>query len=78
MNLVEWFHDDIEHEHHVARAVRAARASPYTGNRPLALALCQKKPHAKALLAAAGVPTPRGIVVEDVAAPRGSWSCGSR
>ena len=36
----------------------------YTGNRPLALSLCQKKPHAKALLAAAGLPVPRGIVVD--------------
>src|SRR4030095_7641873 len=36
----------------------------YTGNRPLALALCQKKPHAKSLLAAAGIPVPRGIVVD--------------
>jgi D-alanine-D-alanine ligase len=41
----------------------------YTGNRPLALSLCQKKPQAKALLAAAGLPVPRGIVV-DLANPR--------
>ena len=41
----------------------------YTGNRPLALALCQKKPHAKALLRAAGLPVPRGILVERGAAP---------
>ena len=61
MNLVEWFHDDLEHETHVARAVRAARPVAYTGNRPLALSLCQKKPHAKALLAAAGLPVPRGM-----------------
>src|SRR5690606_5597572 len=36
----------------------------YTGNRPLALSLCQKKPQAKALLAAHGIPVPRGVVVE--------------
>src|SRR5207249_11571609 len=41
----------------------------YTGNRPLALAVCQKKPHAKALLAAAGLPVPRGILVERAPAP---------
>jgi D-alanine-D-alanine ligase len=39
----------------------------YTGNRPLALSLCQKKPQAKALLSAHGVPTPRGLVVEGAA-----------
>jgi len=63
LNLIEWFHDDLEHETHVPAIFELLNQS-YTGNRPLALSLCQKKPHAKALLAAAGVPVPRGLVVE--------------
>src|SRR5690606_15453495 len=46
MNLVEWFHDDIEHETHVPAIFELLEVA-YTGNRPLALSLCQKKPHAK-------------------------------
>lgn len=68
MNLIEWFHDDLEHETHVPALFELLGIS-YTGNRPLALSLCQKKPHAKALLAAHGLPVPRGIVVESGAAP---------
>jgi len=68
MNLVEWFHDDLEHETHVPALFELIGVS-YTGNRPLALSLCQKKPHAKALLAAAGLPVPRGVVVDRGAAP---------
>ncbi|MBA3819855.1 MAG: hypothetical protein H0X17_13250 [Deltaproteobacteria bacterium] len=63
MNLVEFFRDDPEQEHHVPAVFELLDIS-YTGNRPLALSLCQKKPQAKALLAAAGVPVPRGIVVD--------------
>jgi D-alanine-D-alanine ligase len=63
MNLIEWFHDDIENETFVP-AMFEMLGQSYTGNRPLALALCQKKPHAKALLAANGLPVPRGIVVD--------------
>src|ERR1043165_2924183 len=63
VNLVEWFHDDLEHETHVPAMFELLNQS-YTGNRPLALSLCQKKPQAKALLAAAGLPTPRGIVID--------------
>src|SRR5678816_174169 len=63
MNLIEWFHDDLEHETHVPAIFELINQS-YTGNRPLALSLCQKKPHAKSLLGAAGLPVPRGIVVE--------------
>jgi D-alanine-D-alanine ligase len=66
MNLVEWFHDDIENETFVPATYEMLGQS-YTGNRPLALALCQKKPHAKALLAAAGLPVPRGLLVDLVA-----------
>jgi D-alanine-D-alanine ligase len=68
LNLVEFFHDDIENEMYVP-ALFELLGVAYTGNRPLALSLCQKKPHAKALLAAAGLPVPRGIVVERGAAP---------
>lgn len=63
MNLIEWFHDDLENETYVP-AMFELLNQPYTGNRPLALALCQKKPQAKALLAANGLPVPRGIVVD--------------
>ncbi|HEY1557442.1 MAG TPA: ATP-grasp domain-containing protein [Kofleriaceae bacterium] len=68
LNLVEFFHDDLEHEMHVAALYELVDVA-YTGNRPLSLALCQKKPHAKALLAGAGLPVPRGIVVETGKAP---------
>ena len=68
LNLVEWFHDDIENEMHVA-ALFELLGVAYTGNRPIALSLCQKKPHAKTLLAAHGLPVPRGVVVEKGAAP---------
>jgi D-alanine-D-alanine ligase len=63
MNLIEWFHDDLEHETHVP-AMFELLSQSYTGNRPLSLSLCQKKPQAKALLAAAGLPVPRGLVVD--------------
>ena len=62
LNLVEFFGDDFEHEHHIA-ALYELLGVAYTGNRPTTLSICQKKPHAKALLVAAGVPTPRAIVV---------------
>jgi D-alanine-D-alanine ligase len=68
LNLVEFFHDDLEHEMHVPALFELLGVS-YTGNRPLALALCQKKPHAKALLMAAGLPVPRGFVIEHGTAP---------
>lgn len=67
MNLVEFFHDDAELEHDVP-ALFELLGVEYTGNRPLALSLCQKKPQAKALLAAHNLPVPRGIVVETMAA----------
>jgi D-alanine-D-alanine ligase len=63
MNLVEFYGEDPEHEHHVP-AIFELLGVGYTGNRPIALSLCQKKPQAKALLAAQGIPVPRGIVVE--------------
>jgi len=68
VNLVEWFHDDLENEMFVP-ALFELLGIAYTGNRPLALSLCQKKPHAKALIAAAGLPVPRGILIEQGAAP---------
>lgn len=63
MNLVEFYANDPENEHHVPSMFELLGV-PYTGNGPLALSLCQKKPAAKALMAAQGVPTPRGIVIE--------------
>jgi len=69
VNLIEWFHDDLEHETHVP-ALFELLGIAYTGNRPLALSLCQKKPTAKALIASHGLPVPRGIVVESGSAPK--------
>jgi D-alanine-D-alanine ligase len=66
MNLVEFYRDDPENEHHVP-ALFELLGVGYTGNRPVALSLCQKKPQAKALLAAHGIPVPRGLVVESTA-----------
>jgi len=63
LNLIEWFHDDFEHEHHVP-ALFELIGIEYTGNRPLSLSLCQKKPWAKALLQSVGLPVPRGVVVD--------------
>ena len=63
LNLIEWFHDDVENETFIPALFELMNLA-YTGNRPLALSLCQKKPHAKAMLVAAGLPTPRGIVIE--------------
>src|SRR4029079_4934929 len=69
VNLVEFFHDDPEQEHNVPALFELLNI-PYTGNRPLDLPLCQKKPQAKALLASAGLPTPRGIVIERGPVPK--------
>src|SRR6185369_1336876 len=69
VNLVEFFHDDPEQEHNVPALFELLNI-PYTCNRPLALSLCQKKPQAKALLAACGLPTPRGIVIDALPVPR--------
>ncbi len=65
MNLVEFFRDDAENEHYVP-AVFELLGIEYTGNRPLSLSLCQKKPQAKAMLAAIGLPTPRGMVIDAI------------
>lgn len=70
MNLVEFFRDDAELEHDVP-ALFELLGVEYTGNRPLALSLCQKKPQAKALLTAHGLPVPRGLVVEGMEAIHG-------
>ncbi len=66
VNLVEFFRDDAELEHDVP-ALFELLGIEYTGNRPLSLSLCQKKPQAKALLAAHGLPVPKGVVIENVA-----------
>jgi len=62
MNLVEFLGDDPELEYHVP-ALYELLGIEYTGNRPLALSVCQKKPHAKALLTDAGLAVPRGALV---------------
>ena len=69
VNLVEFFHDDPEQEHNVPALFELLNI-PYTGNRPLALSLCQKKPQAKALLDASGLPTPRGVVIDKLPVPK--------
>ncbi|MEO8705467.1 MAG: hypothetical protein ABI867_35880, partial [Kofleriaceae bacterium] len=63
MNLVEFFHNDPENEHHVP-SVFELLGIAYTGNKPLSLSMCQKKPQAKALMATHGIPTPRGVTIE--------------
>jgi D-alanine-D-alanine ligase len=68
VNLVEFFNDDPEQEHNVPALFELLNI-PYTGNRPLALSLCQRKPQAKALLTASGLPTPRGVVIEKLPVP---------
>jgi D-alanine-D-alanine ligase len=65
VNLVEFFRDDAELEHDVP-ALFELLGIEYTGNRPLALSLCQKKPQAKALLMAHGLPVPKGVVVDEL------------
>ena len=65
VNLVEFFRDDAELEHDVP-ALYELLGIEYTGNRPLQLSLCQKKPQAKALLMAHGVAVPRGALVDSV------------
>lgn len=62
INLVEFFGDDPDHEAHVA-GVLELLGVPYTGARPAALQLCQRKHRTKALLAAAGLPTAPYLVV---------------
>jgi D-alanine-D-alanine ligase len=68
VNLVEFFRDDPEQEHNIPALFELLNV-PYTGNRPLALSLCQKKPQAKALLASHGLPTPRGVVIDRLPLP---------
>jgi len=61
-NLVEYFGEDPAHEMHVA-GVYELLGIAYTGSRPDVLSLCQQKHRTKAVLAAAGLPTPRYVVV---------------
>jgi D-alanine-D-alanine ligase len=62
LNLVEFFGDDIAHEAHVP-SIFELLGVPYTGARPSALANCLRKHRTKALLAQAGLPTARYVVV---------------
>jgi D-alanine-D-alanine ligase len=61
-NLVEFFGDDPAHEMHVA-GIYELLGIAYTGSRPDVLALCLRKHRTKAVLDAAGLPTPRYVVV---------------
>jgi D-alanine-D-alanine ligase len=61
-NLVEFFGEDPAHEMHVA-GIYELLGIAYTGSRPDVLALCMRKHRTKAVLAAAGLPTPRYVVV---------------
>jgi D-alanine-D-alanine ligase len=74
MNLVDFFGDDPAHEAHVP-AIFELLGVPYTGARPAALARCQHKHRAKALIAQAGLPTAPYLVVSgrvgDDRVPRG-------
>lgn len=61
-NLVESYRGDAALEPAVG-ALLELTGVPFTGNRSLACALALRKPLAKALLAAAGVPVAEGLVV---------------
>jgi D-alanine-D-alanine ligase len=75
VNLAECWRGVARFEVGVAWALEL-RGIPYTGADPRALALCLEKPLARAVLADAGVPVPRGFVAhtaEDTdAVPKGS------
>lgn len=62
-NLVESYRGEAALEPAVG-ALLELTGVPFTGNRSLACALALRKPLAKALLAAAGVPVAEGLVVE--------------
>lgn len=62
-NLAESWAGRARHEAGVAWMLELAGRA-YTGATPRALALCLEKPLARAMLAAAGVPVPRGIVID--------------
>lgn len=77
VNLAECWRGIARFEVGVAWALEL-RGIPYTGADPRALALCLEKPLARAVLADAGVPVPRGFVahtVEDADAvpAEGAW-----
>jgi D-alanine-D-alanine ligase len=62
LNLIEFFGDDASHEAHVAGVLELMGVA-YTGARPFALTLCQRKHRAKAMLREAGLPTSPYFVV---------------
>jgi D-alanine-D-alanine ligase len=67
-NLVEYFHDDETMELGVV-GLYELFGVPYTGSRPHALTLCQRKDHAKLILASAGLPTSPFFVIEHLDTP---------
>lgn len=66
VNLCEGLADDAAHEAHVAALFELARV-PYTGAPPETLAIALRKPLAKALLTARGIPVPAGVEISDPA-----------
>ena len=61
-NLVEFFHGRPEQETYVASFFELLEI-PYTGAPPMALALAQNKPMAKAILRSYELPTPRSMTI---------------
>lgn len=76
-NLVESYRGEAALEPAVAGLLELSGV-PFTGNRALACALCLRKPIAKALLTAAGVPVAEGFVVEPAIAATAGAAARSR
>lgn len=77
VNLAESWAGRARNEAGIAWMLELA-GRPFTGATPRALALCLEKPLTRALLGAAGVPVPRGFVMEHEGAPlegelAGAW-----
>jgi len=67
-NLVEFFHNDLNHEGAVAGLYDLAGV-PYTGATPFCLSLCRRKDLAKQVFLRSGIPTPRFAVVDGAEIP---------
>lgn len=76
VNLAESWAGEVRSEAGVAWLLEL-RGLAYTGASPRALGLCLEKPLTRALLAAAGVPVPEGVVIDGpsakVSVGPGSW-----
>ncbi|MDR1727644.1 MAG: D-alanine--D-alanine ligase [Acidobacteriota bacterium] len=69
-NLVEFFHNDLNHEGAVAGMYDLAGV-PYTGATPFCLSLCRRKDLTKRIFLQSGVPTPRFLTVKGGDVPPG-------